>query len=153
MNHSASECCSYQTKYNFRKEFCLETRTKNNRLHIRDSLTIQDSIEYEQKLYKKIHTVKARMNSHDPRKPPTMVLIWVAAKNGLYICIAEKRSTENMEDKAKETPLDAPVRKTQFLGTAKQSSYTKFLVLNWDLVFCGLSYADTRSIMSSNTRK
>lgn len=55
------------------------------------------------------------MKSHDPRKPPTMVLIWVAAKNGLYICIAEKSSTENMDDKAKDTPLDVPVTKLYFL--------------------------------------
>lgn len=38
-----------------------------------------------------------------------MVLICVAANNGLYICIAEKSRTENTKDKTKDTPLDAAV--------------------------------------------
>ncbi len=53
------------------------------------------------------------MKSHDPRKPPTMVLICVDAKNGLYICIAENRRTENMDDNANDTPLDVPVTKNE----------------------------------------
>lgn len=76
---------------------------------------------YIEKFY---HTVKARTKSHDPRKPPTMVFVWVAAKNGLYICIAEKRSTENMDDNAKDTPLDAPVTKTHTFWKHATKLYT-----------------------------
>lgn len=114
MYHSASKCSPDQTKYNLRKKFCLKPRTKNNRLHVGDSLYNLNSFQCEKEFNENMHTVSAKMKSHDPRKPPTMVLIWVAAKNGLYICIAEKSSTENIDDNAKDTPLDAPLTKTKF---------------------------------------
>lgn len=53
--------------------------------------------------------VSASTNSHEPRKPPRIVFSCVAAKNGRYICIAEKSSTENMLDSANEVPLETAV--------------------------------------------
>lgn len=38
MNHSARKCRSNQTEHDFRKEFCLESRTEYDRFHVRNSL-------------------------------------------------------------------------------------------------------------------
>lgn len=44
-------------------------------------------------------------------KPPRIVLIWDAAKNGRFICIAENINTENTDDKTNDIPLETAERK------------------------------------------
>lgn len=71
-------------------------------------------------------TVRPRTKSHDPRNPPTMVFIWVAAKNGLYICIAENSRTEKIDDNANDTPLDAPEKYVRIRSYwSKMKNYQK----------------------------
>lgn len=54
-------------------------------------------------------TVKAKMNSHDPKYPPRIVFNCVDASHGRYNCITENNNTVNTDDKTRETPLDAAV--------------------------------------------
>lgn len=67
------------------------------------------------------------MNSHEPMKPPRMVLNWVAAKKGRYICMAENSNTEKTDDSTNEMPLETAGKENRLVGIRYENNVKEII--------------------------